>query len=497
MPSSPAPVRTARRSRRVPVLTVGLVALASAAVAAPSASAAQSFVSRPDLKPTKISVTTKAQDTAPGLIFTAPKNGGVQRGSMIFDDAGSLVWFRAAAKGKSVIDTRRAILDGKPVITFWEGNGLRGYGYGETVILDTAYNEIARVSPDGKKQMDFHEFTVTPRNTALLISYKPVRGSTAGMKGGSRNDLIMRNLIQEVDIKTNKVLWEWDATKAVSPKESYLPLPARPEVAYDFIHANSVTEDTDGNILVSSRHTHTIYKVNKKTKKITWKLGGKKSTFKMGKGARFAWQHDAQRREDGTISLFDNASADLADLKKRGIESRGLKLKLDEKKKTASVAREYENPKPQLNNTQGNMQGLTNGNEFVGWGGVGNNVSEFSAGGKQLFEAKYEKRLTESYRAYRYEWSGQPTSPPKAVARKGGAGTQVWVSWNGATTVATWRVLGGASAETLQPRQDIGRQGFETTGSYAAADQVVAVQALDASGAVLSQSKPVPVAATR
>lgn len=488
MSASAHPLRPGRRT-----LAVGAVALVSAAAAAPTATAAQAFSTRPDLRPTEITVTQKAGNVAPGLIFTAPKNGGAARGSMIFDNAGSLVWFRPAAKGKSVIDTRRATYDGKPVITFWEGNGLRGYGYGEAVIVDSAYNEVARVSPGGKKRMDFHEFTVTPRGTALVISYKPVRGSTTSVKGGARNDLIMRNLIQEVDIKTNEVLWEWDSTKAISPSESYLPLPGRPEVAYDFVHANSVTEDLDGNILVSSRHTHTVYKVDKKTKKIIWKLGGKRSSFKMGKGARFRWQHDAHRRADGTISLFDNASADLADLKKRGTESRGLRLRLDEAGRTASVVREYENPKPQLNNTQGNLQELPNGNQFVGWGGVGNNVSEFSADGKQVFEAKYENRVTESYRAYRYEWSGQPSMPPKAVARKSGNSTAVRVSWNGATTVAAWRVMGGANAQALQPRQVVGRQGFETLLRYGGADAVVVVQALDAAGNVLNQSAPVTV----
>lgn len=494
MPAPSSAVRpTRRRGRRA--LAAGALAVAGAAVAAAPSSAAQEFETRPDLRPTEITVTQKAGAVAPGLIFTAPKNGGAARGSMIFDDAGGLVWFRPAARGKSVIDTRRAIYDGRPVITFWEGNGLRGYGYGEFVILDQKYDEIARVSPGGKKRTDFHEFTVTPRNTALVISYKPVRGSTTAVRGGARNDLIMRNLIQEVDIRTNRVLWEWDATKAISPTESYLRLPARPEVAYDFVHANSVTEDVDGNLLVSARHTHTVYKVDKRTKKIVWKLGGKRSSFRMGTGTRFRWQHDAHRRPDGTISVFDNASDDLGDLRRRKIESRGMKLRLDEAKRTATLAAEYENPRPQLNNTQGNMQELQNGNQFVGWGGVGDNVSEFSADGRQVFEARYGSRSTESYRAYRFDWTGQPSTPPKAVARRSGNSTAVRVSWNGATTVTAWRAMGGANARALQPRQVVGRQGFETLLRYGAKDAIVVVQALDAAGNVLHQSAPVTVGA--
>lgn len=483
--------RSTRRSR---VAAVGLVA-AIGATAVPAANAAGPFVTRPDLNPTDIRITVPPQGTAPGLIFTTPKGGGIDSGATVFDDTGKIVWFRKAEKkGTSVLDLKPQTYEGKPVATFWEGKALRGYGFGAFKIVDQNMNEIASVSPKGKEQLDFHEFTLTPQGTALAISYKPVRGSTTAVKGGARNDLIMRNLIQEIDPKTNKVLWEWDSTKAVSPAESYLPIPARPEVAYDYIHANSVALDTDGNVLVSSRHTHTIYKVDKKTKKIIWKLGGKKSSFKMGPGARFAWQHDAQRRPDGTISLFDNVSSIEND---KGKRSKGLVLKLDEGAgKTATVVRSFVNPVRKVNNTQGNLELLPNGNWFVGWGGTGNNVSEFSPDGKQIFEAKYRSARTESYRAYRAPWVSQPSVAPKAVARRSSKSIALRVSWNGATTVAAWRAVGGPRADALVPRTVAPPVAFETLMRFAdptGADKVVAVEALDAQGNVLARSKPITV----
>lgn len=487
--TAPRKSRTAeRRARRV--ATAGALALAGVAAVAPSAGATTTYVTRPDLKPTTVRVTQAPTNVAPGLIFTTPKGGGITSGATVFDDTGRLVWFRPAPKGTSVLDLKPETYQGKPVLVFWEGEAKRGYGFGAFKILDQKLQEIASVSPSGKKQLDFHEFTITPRNTALAISYKPIRQSSRGAKGGKRNDLVMRNTVEEIDIRTNKVLWSWESTKAIPASESHLPLPARPEVAWDFAHLNSVNEDTDGNILVSARHTSTIYKVDKRTKKIIWKLGGKNSSFKMGKGAKFRWQHDAQRRPDGTISLFDNATS-IEDQK--GFESRGLQLKLDESANTATLVRSFENPKPQVSNTQGNLQLLSNGNWFVGWGGTANNVSEFAPDGSQVFEAKYESERTESYRAYRAPWTSQPTSAPKAVAKRTSKSVAVRVSWNGATTVASWRAVGGASASTLVPRATVAKAGFETLVRYGGADKVVAVEALDAAGNVLSRSKTVTV----
>ncbi|WP_051471316.1 arylsulfotransferase family protein [Patulibacter minatonensis] len=486
-PHRPSSRRPGRRAAAVTTALAGLAALA------PVADATTIYPSRPDLKPTTVRVTTPATNTAPGYVFTTPKGGGIDSGAMVFDNSGSPVWFQPAGKGNSILDLKPQLLDGKPVITYWEGGALRGYGFGAFKVLDQNFRVLATVSPDGKRQADFHEFTLTPQGTALLISYKPVRQSTTAVKGGKKNDLVMRNTIQEVDLKTNKVVWDWVSTDAVSPKESYLPLPARPEVAYDFIHANSVNLDSDGNVLVSARHTHTIYKIDKKTKKIVWKLGGKDSSYKMGPGAAFHWQHDAHRQPDGTISLFDNVSSVLND---KGKRSKGLVLKLDDAKRTATVARQFVNPVTKINNTQGNLQALPNGNWFVGWGGTGDNVSEFSPTGQQLFEAKYASTRTESYRAYRADWTSQPLSAPKAVARRSSRSVAVRVSWNGATTVAAWRAVGGASATSLVPRQTVPRAGFETLlryGGPGGGDKIVAVEALDAAGNVLSRSKPVAV----
>ena len=105
----------------------------------------QRFVSRPDLKPPTITVLQAGHGTARGLVFLAPSSGPGQRGAMIFDDAGELVWFRPVTH-KAVTDFKVGLYHGKPVLTWWEGKVVDGLGDGEWVVLDSSYRELARFS---------------------------------------------------------------------------------------------------------------------------------------------------------------------------------------------------------------------------------------------------------------------------------------------------------------------------------------------------------------
>ncbi len=483
--SRPCPPR--RLAGRAASVTVG--AVIGAAVLVPSAHAKQRYESVKYIAPPTVHVTTQAKGTAPGLVFVAPKGGHEQGGPMIYDNSGNLVYFRPSPAAKTVLDFRTQTYQGKPVLTWWQGTAKRGYGFGQGVIYDQSYHQIGRVRAGNGLRMDFHDFTLTPTGTALIASYKIVHQDTRGAKNGEKRDLAMQNVVQEVDVATGKVLFQWNANRHISPSESYDVVPDRARLPYDYIHLNSVKLANDGNLLISGRATHAIYKVDRKTGKTIWRLGGKKSDFKMGKGTRTRFQHDAEQQADGTITAFDNN----ADVPIPGRESRGVQLRIDEAARTATFVRQWTNPKAQLSPSQGDLQTLPNNNVFIGWGGTARNLTEFSRGGAVRFEARFTDHSVDSYRAYRLPWSAQPTSRPSAVARRSGKSTVVHVSWNGATTVASWRVLGGASESSLQARKTVGRTGFETRLRYGIHDGVVAVEALDANGTVLSRSNPVKV----
>jgi hypothetical protein len=226
-----------------------------------------------------------------------------------------------------------------------------------------------------------------------------------------------------------------------------------------------------------------VYEISKRTGRILWSLGGKHSSFKMGPGTNFEEQHDARLHSDGTITLFDNAIGDHAAFES---QSRAMRIKLNFNTMRATLVSAYKHKPPLLSRNQGNVQVLKDGNTFVGWGGEPY-FSEFAPTGKQLFSMHFGYPL-QSYRALRFAWSGQPTTLPSIAVRSTTGGTKVYASWNGATDVADWRVLAGASAESLTAAGRFANASFETAMSVASTGPDFAVEALDSSGHILGTS---------
>jgi hypothetical protein len=454
----------------------------------------QRFHSRPDLKPPPVRILKAAQATAPGYVFLGPKMKVVQAGPMILDNRGQVVWFKPLDT-HGVADVKVQRYRGKPVISWWRGMAPMGVGSGYYAIFDDHYKEIARVRAGHGLSGDIHEFTITPKNTALFTVYHRIPVDLRPV-GGPKEGKVFDGIVQEVEIPSGKVLFEWHSWPGVGIKEGFFkPVPSAKKGSkappYDYIHLNSIDVEPNGNFLVSARNTHTIYEIDRKTKKILWRLGGKKSDFKMGQGTKFAWQHDARRQADGTITLFDNGAAPPVEK-----FSRILVLRADPKTKRATLARSYHHPKRLLAPFEGNAQFLDNGNVFVGWGAVPW-FSEFSKDGRVLFDASFGKGMArikrpdqdaDTYRAFRFPWRGHPTDKPAAAV----SGGKLYASWNGATEVAKWQLLSGKDSGSLNAGATVARNGFETALPLSgAAGAVVAARALDAGGRTLATSRAV------
>ena len=447
------------------------------------------FKSRPDLAPPVVTVSTSKPSQAAGDIFIAPKQDAIQKGPEILDDDGQPVWFGPVAE--QATDFREQTYQGEPVLTWWEGPPdapVSGSGIGHGVIADSSYQEIARVDTSfGDDTADLHEFQLTPRATALLTVYRIVPRDLSSV-GGSVNGKAVDCVVEEIDVATGSVIFIWHSIDHVPLSKSYLAPPPKTgkgsATAYDYFHVNSVDLEPNGDLLVSARNTHAVYEVNENTGAIVWQLGGKQSTFAMGDGTNFAWQHDARRQSDGTITIFDDEASPAA-----AKESRAIRIRLDPKQKTATLVSSFADGT--LAASQGNAQMLPNGDTFVGWGSVPR-VTEFSPGGDVVFDATFSKG-DDSYRAYRFAWSGTPiTRPSIAVAKSTGDDATVYASWNGATDVKRWRVVGGINSENLKPvGGEVAKQGFETTLKVDTNDPYLAVEALAADGDVLARSAAV------
>lgn len=450
---------------------------------APSAAAApappRTFVSRPDLQPPAVAVNTLLPGVADGYILIAPfqiaGTAGPAYGGLIVDDAGEPVWFRPEAK-LTAMNLRVQHYRGERVLTWYEGDVLGAYG-GEFVIADGSYRELHRVRAGHGLHGDLHEFLVTSRDTALIAIYSNIPADISSV-GGSASGHLTEGVIQELDIPSGKVLFEWHSAAHIGLDESVFPM-VKNGVA-DYFHMNSVGVDDDGNLLVSARHTSAVYKLDRKTGEIVWRLGGKRSDFTIVPGAEFSFQHDVRRHADGTITIFDNnASGPTATT-----FARPIRIALDMTAMTARLVAEYRLPAPRVCWAMGNLQQLPDGGAFVGWGTAGA-YTEFAPDGLVRYDATFPGGAV-TYRAFRAPWVGRPAERPAlAVKRDATGAATAYVSWNGATEVARWRADVGRSRNALRPVATVRRTAFETAVHLGTRAGYVALTALDAAGAEL------------
>lgn len=412
---------------------------------------------------------------------------------MIFDDSGQVVWFDPMPHGNEATNLQVQQLGAKPVLTWWEGYiPEQGFGMGVEQIADSSYH-VSRVYAGNGYWADLHDFRLTPQGTALMTVFDPIRCDLSSAHG-SRSAAVTDGVLQEVDLATGLVRREWHSIDHVAMSESVASAHSSSfEWPFDYFHINSIDLHTDGSILISARNTSALYELAGATGQITERIGGKHSSVKPGSGAETAYQHDATLQPNGQISVFDNGA-----VPKVHPQSRGILLAVNPQTGTDKLVAQFTHPKPLSSGSQGDIQGLPGGNFFVGWGPEPY-FSEFSPSGQLLFDV-HMPNADQSYRGYRFPWVGTPGEPPaiaaavaaaSAQAGASGAQTTVYASWNGATQVASWRVLAGGSAQTLAPVASAPRGGFETAISVPGAQAYVAVQALDASGAVLGNSKTI------
>jgi len=303
-------------------------------------------------------------------------------------------------------------------------------------------------------------------------------------------------------MKTGLVRWEWHSLDHVGVEESETEAPST-ATPWDWFHINSIDPESDGDILISARSTWAGYQLEGGTGKILWRLGGLKSSFKMGPGTETAWQHDGRMLANGDVTFFDDGSNPPIHS-----QSRAIQIALDFTTHEARLVSAYTHPDPPLlADSQGNMQTLAGGNTVVGYGAVPQ-ITEFaggsgdigadpSSGGASgagnndslLFDAHLPLDMT-FYRAFRYPWSARPATPPAVLANLNSTGeeTIVHASWNGATEVASWRVLAGAHPDSLRPQATIAATGFESSTILPKKYAYAAVQALDSAGAAIGVS---------
>jgi Arylsulfotransferase (ASST) len=352
--------------------------------------------------PPPLTILTHGADNGNGDIFVAPSGGGYASGPEIITATGQVIWFHPLPAGEIATDFRTQTYLGQPVLTWFQSGGPTG---GTDYIDNDRYQQIATVRAGNGYRTDFHEFLITPWNTALILADTTATANLTSI-GGPAGQTVIDGLVQEIDIRTGRVLFQWDSADHVPYRDSQMPRPASASAPWDWFHINAVHLDTDGNLLVDARNTWTTYKVNLHTGAIMWELGGKQSSFALRAapgqaldrdGEIFAWQHDPEAIGGGEYTFFDDESGGML-----LSHSRAVTVRLDLQTHVATLVKSDNQPEGLVAGAMGNAQTTRNGDLFVGWGTLPY-ISEFSPSGQLLFNAEFPVGVT-TYRAYRLPW---------------------------------------------------------------------------------------------
>jgi Arylsulfotransferase (ASST) len=383
----------------------GPVALSAGPAEASSASAAQSA-------PPPVTILTHHASKADGDFFISPygDQSAYANGPEILSPGGKVIWFHAVPAGEEAADFRTQVYDGRPVLTWWQGTGLGGLSQGTDYIYSDRYRQIATVSAGNGYSADGHEFLITPWNTALILSYTTATADLTSI-GGPADQTVIDGIVQEINIRTGKVLFQWNSADHVPYSASEQPLPASASTPWDWFHINAVKVARNGSLLIDARDTWTAYDVSLRTGHINWRLGGKDSTFKEVAGPGqvldnaneiFAWQHDPQQVGPDEYTFFDNESSGTPELS----TSRIVTVQLNFRTRVATLVSSIDQPEGLVAASQGNAQTTSNGDIVVGWGALPY-FSAFSRSGKLLFNAEFPAGVN-TYRAYQLPWPPRP-----------------------------------------------------------------------------------------
>ena len=317
---------------------------------------------------------------------------------MMFDNRGVPVWWFHAAV--SPVDA--SVLPNGNLAWFHHLGGTFGidaqFGYEERTLQGKFVRGIKTVG----SPTDLHDLKMLPNGNYLLLTYPPRDHVDLSPYGGPADATVVDSEVQEIE-PDGDLVWSWNSKDHISLDEvdrwwpSVLGFPTQlrdGRTAYDPVHINSVEPDGDG-LIISTRHTDSIYRILRPSGTVDWKLGGTDTPQRLTMvddpiaSTSFGGQHDARREPDGTVALHDNGTG-------RGRPPRAVRYRLDLTARTASLVEDVRDTAAPSSFCCGSTRKVDGGNWVSGWGGLPFFVEQTPAGDVVL-RVRYEDGF--SYRA--------------------------------------------------------------------------------------------------
>lgn len=494
----------------ISAVTLCLITLFTSTVAPqPTASAAAplwptlSFKSEPKIKPLALQV-HKTGQTENGYLFLNPIGSSRPASSapVIFTDQGDLVWYGPPGPA---FNFRPYTYQGAPCLAYWNGTTFPdpiGNGYGSIVLLDVWLKPFASVKLTGHfvtlnssakypSYIDLHEINITPDNT-ILVTANNVTQADLSSVGGPKKGWVVDAIFYEIDIATNKILYQWHALDHLDRlpfKSSKLALGTdgydgkTQAKAWNYFHINAVDRlNGKEGYIISSRYLSAVIGIQKNSTNVLGVIAGDGGgDFKVAANASFSFQHHVRQRPPFTyqngrvvtnlvLSVFDNANSPVSN---HSTQSSGLILDIDITARTATAVARYESHNTSLYSlAMGDFEYLSDGHKLIGYG-LTPFIEEFDRQGKSVMTAQFgpiAKGTSSplggifSYRAFRAPWMGCPRTYPALYAERVPGGARVYMSWNGNTEYNSWTLFAGNDQYNLdQVGGPVRRTGFETT----------------------------------
>ena len=419
-----------------------------------------------------------------GDIFTANllRRSRVEtRYLMILDNTGFPKYFKKVTRNYNSDDFKM------------QPNGLLTYFQRITnsyLAMDNTYTEVDSFACGNGYTTDGHELQLLDNGHALLMSYDPqIVDMSEIVEGGHPEANVTGLVVQELDTSKN-VVFQWRSWDHFEITDAVGLDLTRKRV--DYVHANAIEPDLDGNILISCRHMSEITKIDRATGDIIWRMGGKNNQFTFVGDPDHpdgcSYQHDCRILENGNLTVFDNGNLH------EPPHSRGVEYEIDDVNMTATRVWEFRETPDMFANFIGNVQRLPNGNTMVGHGGTWPTATEVTPEGKKVWGFTMPEGQN-AYRVFRFPWKGIAAAP---------------TAWTDTTThpdelhigfvkfgdenVKAYRVYRGASPESMEMIGETSEYTMRVRDFAAEDTMCFQVTALDDEGNESPQSNLVAIA---
>jgi len=358
-----------------------------------------------------------------------------RKGMLVVDEDGYIAWYTDFHK--SNFDFKYLPSDGEYVFTRRLANGPKVYHYE----MNESFELLDSITTVNGVKGDIHEFQIFPNGNRCVLATKDSLMDLSGMLisgvPGSASTTVIACVIQEFDPAGNLV-FEWNSLDHISPDHYSLDLVYNAN-SFDYVHANAIERDTDGNLIVSLRAASMACKIDHVTGDVIWKLGGNQSDFTFTNDTGFYGQHDVRRTAAGTISVYDNDYPN-------NVAARGVEYSLDMTAMTATRVYQSDYLFQFDARALGSYGVLDNGYRLLGWGNVNRPAPSITLhdSNDDIAAEFFMKDTMVSYRAYFQEL---PNFPVRPEIQCNPNGNDIELSLNGSHSSYLWS--NGATTPTI------------------------------------------------